>query len=115
MKILKKDLINQLKESNKSRDIVAIQKCIYVYMLQCLIKTVAYVDNIKDYVNKFVDDCNLFNNMVNDLTSKKIIGFDNYFKNSPLVLYSRTEIWNQLSKLFKELISVVKQPTNKKG
>ena len=88
MFILKKDLINKLKECNKSKNIISIEKDIYIYMFQYFIKNVAYVDNIKDYINKFVNDCNLFNNMINDLVSKKVDTFDNYFKNSPLILYS---------------------------
>ena len=88
MFILKKDLINKLKECNKSKNIISIEKDIYIYMFQYFIKNVAYVDNIKDYINKFVNDCNLFNNMINDLVSEKVDTFDNYFKNSPLILYS---------------------------
>ena len=92
MKILKKDLIIKLKECNKSKDIIFIEKCIYIYMFQYFIKNVAYVDNVKDYINKFVNDCNLFNNMINDLVTKKVNTFDNYFKNSPLVLYSGADV-----------------------
>ena len=108
MKILKKDLIIKLKECNKSKDIIGIEKDIYVYMFQYFIKTVAYVDNTKDYINKFVNDCNLFNGMINDLISKKIDNFDNYFKNSPLILYSSAFTWNKLSKLLNELKNIVK-------
>ena len=108
MKILKKDLINKLKECNKSKDIIFIEKCIYIYMLQCFVKNVAYADDVKDYINRFVKDCNLFNNMVNNLISNKINSFDNYFKSSPLVLYSHAKTWNKLSKLFEDLINIVK-------
>ena len=108
MKILKKDLIVKLKECNKSKDIIFIEKCIYIYMFQYFIKNVAYVENVKDYINKFVDDCNLFNSMINDLVSKKINTFDNYFKNSPLILYSSADTWNKLLKLFNDLKNIVK-------
>ena len=108
MFILKKDLINKLKECNKSKNIISIEKDIYIYMFQYFIKNVAYVDNIKDYINKFVNDCNLFNNMINDLVSKKVDTFDNYFKNSPLILYSSAFTWNKLSKLFNDLKNIVK-------
>ena len=108
MFILKKDLINKLKECNKSKNIISIEKDIYIYMFQYFIKNVAYVDNIKDYINKFVNDCNLFNNMINDLVSEKVDTFDNYFKNSPLILYSSAFTWNKLSKLFNDLKNIVK-------
>ena len=108
MKILKKDLLIKLKECNKSKDIIYIEKCIYIYMLQCFIKNVAYVENTKDYINKFVDDCNLFNNMINDLVTKKVNTFDDYFKNSPLILYSGANVWNKLLKLFNDLKNIVK-------
>ena len=108
MKVLKKDLINKLKECNKNKDIIFIEKCIYIYMFQYFIKNVAYVDNIKDYINKFVNDCNLFNEMINDLVSKKVDTFDNYFKNSPLILYSAANTWNKLLKLFNDLKDIVK-------
>ena len=108
MYILKKDLIKKLQECNKSKDIIFIEKCIYIYMFQYLIKSVAYVDNLKDYINKFVNDCNLFNNMINDLISKKVDNFDVYFKNSPLVLYSDANTWNKLSKLFSDLKNIIK-------
>ena len=110
MKLLKKDLIIKLKESNKSKDIIFIEKCIYIYMFQYLIKSVAYVDNIKDYINKFVNDCNLFNNVINDLVTNKAVNFDEYFKSSPLILYSDAYTWNKLIKLFDDLKSAVKQP-----
>ena len=108
MKILKKDLIIKLKECNKSKDIIYIEKNIYIYMLQHFIKSVAYVDNVKDYINNFVKDCNLFNKMINDLVAKKINTFDDYFKSSPLVLYSAANTWNKLSKLFNDLKNIVK-------
>ena len=108
MKILKKDLINKLKECNKSKDIIFIEKCVYIYMFQYFIKSVAYVDNVKDYINKFVKDCNLFNNMINNLVSKKADNFDNYFKSSPLILYGSADTWNKLSKLFENLKNIVK-------
>ena len=108
MKILKKDLIIKLKECNKSKNIISIEKDIYIYMFQFFIKNVAYVDNIKDYINKFVKDCNLFNGMINNLISKKVDNFDEYFKNSPLILYSGAFTWNKLSKLFNELKNIVK-------
>ena len=108
MKILKKDLIIKLKECNKSKDIIFIEKCIYTYMFQYFIKTVAYVDNIKDYINKYVKDCNLFNDMVNNLISKKVNNFDEYFKNSPLILYSGASTWNKLLKLFNNLKDIIK-------
>ena len=108
MKILKKDLLIKLKECNKSKDIIFIEKCIYIYMFQYFIKNVAYVENVKDYINKFVDDCNLFNNMINDLVTKKVNTFDDYFKNSPLILYSGANVWNKLLKLFNDLKNIVK-------
>ena len=108
MKILKKDLLIKLKECNKSKDIIFIEKCIYIYMFQYFIKNVAYVENTKDYINKFVDDCNLFNNMINSLVTKKVNTFDDYFKNSPLILYSSADTWNKLSKLFNDLKNIVK-------
>ena len=111
MKILKKDLIIKLAESNKSKDIIYIEKCIYIYMFQYLIKSVAYVDNIKDYINKFVNDCNLFNNVINDLVTNKAVNFDEYFKSSPLILYNDAYTWNKLSKLFDNLQNIVKQST----
>ena len=108
MKILKKDLIKKLKECNKNKEIIFIEKCIYIYMLQHFIKNIAYVDNLKDYINKFVSDCNLFNEMINDLISKKVDNFDDYFKKSPLVLYSSAATWNKLAKLFENLKNIVK-------
>ena len=78
MKILKKDLIIKLKECNKNKNIIFIEKNIYIYMFQLFIKSVAYVDDVKDFINKYVKDCNLFNNMINDLVNKKVNTFDNF-------------------------------------
>ena len=46
--------------------------------------------------------------MINDLVSEKVDTFDNYFKNSPLILYSSAFTWNKLSKLFNDLKNIVK-------
>ena len=109
MKILKKDLIIKLKECNKNKDIIFIEKCIYIYMFQHFIKNVAYVDNVKDYIVKYVKDCNLFNDMVNDLINKKVDNFYEYFKKSPLILYSGANTWSKLLKLFNDLKDIVKK------
>ena len=73
------------------------------------IKNVAYVDDVKDYIVKYVKDCNLFNDMINDLINKKVDNFYEYFKKSPLILYSGANTWSKLLKLFNDLKDIVKK------